>query len=416
VALGEGNFVMTRKSTNVAVIGAGYAGLTAALRLWKKGHRRGVRVTLIAPNRDFNEQVRMQDAAVGSKWDSLPITQVLQGTGIAYRCTRLTGLLAGDRITVQLADGTDLQFDRVILACGWNFGPTENAQRGEYWPSPLPLNGSESAAMHLRALTRGTKVAILGGGTTGVELAGAVADLRPDVEVMLVAAGRAGAFKGPRIERILRDRLRAKGVKLIDGVRGRVDGPDGDALRVAGLENPVDVVLHATGGTPPAILNRLNAPRDSAGSILVDRCLRTLDVPTILAAGDCLALAEPPATPYRKSAFTALVTGAHAADNILRDHRGRPMRPFGFAWYGQGISLGGRDGVGFNGFPNDRPVGPIFTGAAAWHLRNFFVALLRRLVLAQKSVPWMLYWFPFKGAPPRSQRRMQKTTGPTGDS
>ena len=74
---------------------------------------------------------------------------------------------------------------------------------------------------------------------------------------------------------------------------------------------------------------------------------------------------EEPGNPFRMSLLTAITGGAHAADNISALLRGRELSPLSFAHYGQAISMGPNDAVGFLGYPDDKARGPIYRGQTA---------------------------------------------------
>jgi NADH dehydrogenase FAD-containing subunit len=126
--------------------------------------------------------------------------------------------------------------------------------------------------------------------------------------------------------------------------------------------------------------------------LLVDPFLRSVAGPDIYVVGDAAWPVEGTGAPYRMSLFTALVTGAHTADNLVNVVKGKELRRFGFSTYGQGIAVGRRDAVGFNSFPNDRPVGPLVTGRLGLVVRNFFVWLILRLLTVERKVPGFFFW------------------------
>ena len=94
----------------------------------------------------------------------------------------------------------------------------------------------------------------------------------------------------------------------------------------------------------------------------------------------------------RMSLFTALVSGAQAADNIVAEVKGESLRPFSFAWYGQGIALGPKDAVGFSTYPADAAIGPIFRRMTAVRIRNFFVWFIKAALEMERRLPGVLFW------------------------
>jgi len=83
----------------------------------------------------------------------------------------------------------------------------------------------------------------------------------------------------------------------------------------------------------------------------------------------------------------------------------KSQRPLSFATYGQAIALGPVDAVGFNTFPVDRPVGPIFRRKTAVQLRRFFVWLLFAFLQIERRLPGFFFWLG-KGRFARQQRKM----------
>jgi hypothetical protein len=92
------------------------------------------------------------------------------------------------------------------------------------------------------------------------------------------------------------------------------------------------------------------------------------------------------------AAVTAAVMGAHAADCLAGEIKGRAPRPLGFSWLGQGISLGRLDAVGFNNFPDDVQRGPLFTGRMGMSIREMFVRFLAALPAFERLWPGFFVW------------------------
>ena len=94
----------------------------------------------------------------------------------------------------------------------------------------------------------------------------------------------------------------------------------------------------------------------------------------------------------RMSLLTAVTMAAHAADNLSHHLKGKAQRPLSFAYYGQGIALGPNDAVGFNAFPADKPIGPIFRGRLAVWIRAFFVWLILYILEVERRWPGFYFW------------------------
>ena len=113
--------------------------------------------------------------------------------------------------------------------------------------------------------------------------------------------------------------------------------------------------------------------------------------------------------PNRMSVFNALVMGAHTADNLNAALRGRPQKPLSFAYYGQAITLGPKDAVGFLTYPADKAIGPFYRGRTAVNLRNFFVWFLTFSLKIERRIPGFFFWLG-KGRYAAAKRRSQPSS------
>ncbi len=76
---------MDRETTRVVVLGAGYAGLRAALRIARRTRRENVRVELINAADTFVERIRLHQLATGQRLARRPIRAFIRGTGIEFQ-------------------------------------------------------------------------------------------------------------------------------------------------------------------------------------------------------------------------------------------------------------------------------------------------------------------------------------------
>ena len=154
----------TLPAFDVVILGAGYAGLMAALRLsWK---RRKLRIALVSASDRFLERVRLQESIVAPVAARIPsISAFLAGTNIEFFCGRVTSLDA-DKRCVRIASGAQerqILFDEAICAFGSDVnvdgvpGAAEYADRLEVAEGPrspsalrarLQENGDRPGARH----------------------------------------------------------------------------------------------------------------------------------------------------------------------------------------------------------------------------------------------------------------------------
>lgn len=377
---------------DVVILGAGYAGMMAAMRLHdrKRGPKR---IALISESDAFVERVRLQEGILATVGLRIPsIERMVAGTNIEFVQGRVEALDADARqVRVVGADGArSLDFERAIFALGSHIDVSRATGVAEHAYRLDPGDGTRSVAALRKALhhagdRRPLRVVVVGGAETGVEVAGEIKTQWPAMQVTMLSQTRCCDFKGPRVERAIRAVLEGLGVKLRDRVAVREVRADAVVLG-DGEELACDLCVWSGGlaGSPAGAAAGLAV--DAQERIWVDPILRSLTHPHIFAVGDAAHPIAPTGAPYRMSAFVALNTGAYVADAILDDLAGRKPRPFAFSTYGQGVAIG-RVGVGFTTYPDDKPILSLVTGRTGIHVRNFFVWLVVQFLKIERRFP-----------------------------
>jgi NADH:ubiquinone reductase (H+-translocating) len=381
---------------DVVILGAGYAGLMAALRLAGKG--RALRVALVSESEHFFERVRLQECIDHPPATRLPaLADLVAGTNISFITGRVVGLDAATRIVrVNRCGGTrELGFAHAIYALGSRVeqdsvpGIAEHAYRLDRGDDP---RGVAALRAELRKKAgRRLSVVIVGGANTATEVAGEIKTAWPAVEVTMVSRSRCGDFnKGERVTHLTRLALERLGIRLIDGET--VTEVGADAVRTAsGKAIPADICVWAGGLRASPIGAAAGLATDRQARILVGPTLRSTSHPSIIAVGDAAHPLAPTGAGFRLSAFAALVSGAYAADSIAAETAGRPLRPFSFSTFGQGVAIG-RGGVGFTTYPDDRRGYFLLTGRVAFAVRNFFVWFLLFVLKMERRFPGSFFW------------------------
>ncbi|MEV7545805.1 FAD-dependent oxidoreductase [Streptomyces sp. NPDC089915] len=327
---------MSGKSTEVLVIGGGYAGVMAANRLTL---RAGVAVTLVNPRPDFVHRVRLHQLAGGTDPAVVEYREVL-AEGVRLLVDSVTRIDAAGR-AVELASGATAGYDYLVYAVGSGSADPSVPGAAEH---AYPLATFEEARRLrpvLEAAPAQAPVVVVGGGPTGIETAAELAE--EGRAVTLVCGGVLGPYLHARGRRSVARRLAALGVSVLEGPGARVTEVTADAVRLAdGRELPAAVTVWSAGFGVPDLAARSGLRTDALGRLLTDETLTSVDDERIVAAGDSAA---PSDLPPRMSCQAAIPLGARAADTVLSRIAGERPGTLGQRFAGQCISLGRRDGI-----------------------------------------------------------------------
>ena len=348
---------------HVIIVGAGFAGLSAVGRLRKAG----VRVTIIDRNLYSTFQPLLYQVATGglNPGDiAYPVGGFTARRGTRYIRGELAAIEAQAH-TIKLADGRELGYDYLILATGVSanyFGVKGAAENtfGLYTRADAIVLRDHimSGFERLSADTdshRELDITVVGGGATGVELAGTLGELRrevlhatfPDVDpsrvhVRLVEMAPALLMPfHPRLREYTRKQLAARGVDIMLGTRILEVLPDRVVLG-DGQSLPSDLTVWAAGVAAPRPVAGWNLPQGPGGRIIVGPDLRVRGERRIFAIGD---IAIYPDEPSPQLAQPALQEGRHAAGQIVRLLHGEPTEPFSYHDKGIMATIGRRSAV-----------------------------------------------------------------------
>jgi NADH dehydrogenase FAD-containing subunit len=380
---------------DIAILGAGYSGLMAALRL--RRYKRRLRIALVNADDRFVERVRLQESVATEVAPRISsISAFVAVTGIEFICANVISLdPVARRVRLAVKSGErDITFSEAIYALGSGVAVDDVPGVDTHAYRLDPGRGPRSAAaLRLRLEKQAgqpIRVVVVGGAETGIEAAGEIKTAWPRADVTVITRSRCGDFKGPRVEKALRAELQRLGITAVDGQVVAEVRPN-EILTETGQSFACDVCVWSGGLRSSAIAHDAGLATDPRGRVWVDPVLRSVSHPRVLAVGDAAHPIAPTGAPYRLSAFVALASGAHAADVVLARLAQRKPRPFCFSTFGQGVSIG-RAGVGFPTYPNDEQTLFILRGRTAYHTRNFFVWFVSYALKLERRFPGLFFW------------------------
>lgn len=390
---------------DIIIVGGGYAGTMCALRLAGKAKGR-LRIALINAEQHFVERLRLHEPLVSPpkiQMRSFDFKDLLSSKRVQFFCGAVTALDRGAKhVMVGLPNGevTTLGYNRLVIAAGSTSSIEHiegQAEHSYVLDQEAPQGVKELAATIKRV--KAPRITVVGAGATGIEVAAELAQ-KSGARVCLIAANKLGTGLSEGVIRRVKSKLSQANIEIIEHTR--IHSIQADRVTFSGGNVLHDICVSATGFSVGNLWQRSGLQTTENGRICTDPYLRARQNPSIFAAGDACYLEVQKSAPARMSVMFALTSGAHVADAILDDISGRVPRRFGFWTYGQAIGLG-QSAVGFGNMRFDRAYPPYFTGRVGYHLRNFFVSILYKLLMLEARRPGLPFYL---GRPMRRNREL----------
>ena len=382
----------------IIVLGAGYAGASAAGRLAKRLQREDVAITLVNAEPDFVERVRMHQLAVGQDLRPRHFGEMFAGTGVELKLAQVTGVDVDRRtVTVLAAHGAEeLEYDSLVyaLGSGWNDGGVPGAAEHAHQIASRP--GALRLRERLAGLDAGQSVVVVGGGLTGVEAASEIAEARPDLDVALAAHAGLGDWLSPKGRGHLRKVFDRLGITVLEHTD--VTAVEADRLATAdGRIVPAAVTVWTTGFAVHPIVQATTLEVAGSGRIAVDGTMRSLSHPDVYAIGDAAMAMGPGDKPLRMSCASGIPMAWQAADALAARLTGGKLPKTPLRYFNQCVSLGRREGLIQYVTADDRAVRAALTGRLA--------AVYKELVC--KGAAWSV-GNPTLGVPTRPRRMVRE--------
>jgi len=364
----------------VVVVGAGFAGISATSELAKEGFQ----VTLVDRHPYNTFQPLLYQVATGGL-NAGDVTYSLRYFAARHEGVRFrrAGVVDVDHDAQEVVcdDGVRLGYDYLVIANGITTNHFGIPGAAEYTMSmytraeALKVRDTIFGSLEIIAGTSdpntgGFTVVVVGGGATGVEMAGQMAELKNEaipatypelnpalVHVVLVEMGEhlLAPFEDSLRKYALRELIkRGVDVRLKTAISevhaDHVDFKDGSSM-------PVDLVIWAAGVSGNPVLRQWGIPIGRAGRIEVNGDTRVVGFENVFAVGDSSVIVD---NPLPQLAQPAIQMGKHAARQIVRLHRGLETQTFKYTNKGTMATIGRGDAV------LETPYGIKMKGVPAW--------------------------------------------------
>lgn len=343
---------MTQQSARICILGGGFGGLYTALRLsqlpWTKPDK--PEIVLVDKSDRFLFSPLLYELMTGEmqSWEiAPPFEELLAGTGVRFCQGQVDNIDLAEK-RVHLQDGVELSYDRLALALGGETPLDRVPGAAEY---ALPFRTVADAYRleeRLRSLEESDRdrirVAIVGAGYSGVELACKLADrLGEQGRIRLVEMT-------DQILRTSTEFNREAATKALDSAGVWVDldttveelTPDTISLTYKGNTDtiPVEIVVWTVGTQVAEAIATLPLKKNPKGQIVVYPTLQVVDQPEIFALGDLADCKDASGQQVPITAQGAIQQAEYAGWNIWASLSDRPLLPMRYQHLGEMMTLG----------------------------------------------------------------------------
>ncbi len=343
---------MAGSNQRVVILGGGFGGLYTALALsklpWDKVTK--PEITLVDQRDRFLFVPLLYELVTDElqTWEiAPPYAELLAGTGIKFHQSGVAGIDAAAN-SVYLQDDTVLPYDYLVLALGGETPMDMAPGVKEHAIAFRTLNDAYALKERLREVENSgadkIRVAVVGGGYSGVELVCKLAErLGERGRLRIIERGTAILQNSPEFnQKAAQDALTEKGIWIDYETTVAEVGMDTMALEYKGQTDvlPVDLVLWTVGNRVNPLISSLPFEKNERQQLKIQPTLQLLHQEHIFALGDLADGKDADGNNVPTTAQAALQQADYTAWNIWAALTGRPPLPFRYQHLGEMMTLG----------------------------------------------------------------------------
>ncbi|QSJ19938.1 NAD(P)/FAD-dependent oxidoreductase [Nostoc sp. UHCC 0702] len=343
---------MTQQTARICILGGGFGGLYTALRLsqlpWESTQK--PEIVLVDQSDRFLFSPLLYELLTRElqTWEiAPPFEELLQNTGVRFYQAVVSGIDT-DQQWVHLQDGPEIHYDRLVLALGGET-PLDLVPGATSYAYPFrTITDAYRLEERLRVLEESEvdkiRVAIVGAGYSGVELACKLADrLGERGRFRLIEISDEILRTSPEFNReAAKKALEARNVFLDLETKVEAIGQDTISLEYKNQVDiiPVDIVIWTVGTRVAPVVKTLPFKQNQRGQISITSTLQVLDHPEIFALGDLAECYDAEGQQVPATAQAAFQQADYTAWNIWATLSDRPLLPFRYQQLGEMMALG----------------------------------------------------------------------------
>ncbi|MGE5655825.1 MAG: NAD(P)/FAD-dependent oxidoreductase [Actinomycetota bacterium] len=343
---------MTQQQPRICILGGGFGGLYTALRLSQFPFSKSEQpeIVLVDQCDRFLFSPLLYELLTGElqTWEiAPPYEELLANTGVRFLQAVVSNIDLEDK-RVQLLDGPELSYDYLVLALGGET-PLDFVKGAVEYAIPFrTIADAYRLEERLRVLEASQaekiRLAVIGGGYCGVELACKLSDRLGNrgrlrlIEQSDLILRTSPDFNREAATHALQDRQ----IWLDLETTVEAIGPDSISLLYKGQVDtlPVDLVLWTVGIKVASVVQTLPLKQNHRGQVLTTPTLQAVGFPDIFALGDLADCQDAEGQKVPASAQAAFQQADYTAWNLWASVTGRPLLPFRYQPFGEMMTLG----------------------------------------------------------------------------